>query len=308
VSEAVFLLSTAPLGIIAAAWFACVAVRLRDSCDHVMDPRLECMRCRGADAPRDAVRRLLGGACRTCGSKPHTWVLRAQAGGAVLPALVLYAVPDPAQAAVVTVLGWLLLGIWIADETSLWIPHVFWATGILVGLAAIWHADGASGAGWRVWEVVVLGIALGAAAVAARALTRVAPAGPADYGVLAFIVAAVGYEAALDILLISGILGLGFAAVRAAPPAARAAPFALAILSVLAALMFGVPGTAAGAALLLVTLRTGRARSRRAALPLGACLAGGTFIVTTWTAPLEPRPEAAAPAGAAHPLLIPNSP
>jgi len=168
VNAPVFLLAATPLGTAAGAWSASMAVRLRDPDAPAIRARLECIRCGGADTLRGTVRRLAGAPCSLCGGKPPTWVLRAQVCGAVVPALALYVAHEPAAAAVVTLLGWLLLAIWVCDEMSLWIPHALWAAGMVVGLAALGYANGASAAASRVIETAGLVAALGVAAAAAR--------------------------------------------------------------------------------------------------------------------------------------------
>ena len=298
--NAVFLLVAAPLGIVAAAWCAAAAMRLREPDGHALPCHVECTSCGGVDSLPGTLLRVSGSRCRLCGSRSPTWVLGAQAAGAAVPAATWYFSAEPIQAAILTLSGWVLLAIWIADEVSLWIPHVFWGTGLLAGLGSQAYAGGLSAAGWRAMEAVVLVAALAVASAIAEKLTRIPPVGLADFGVLGFLGAALGYGGALDVLLITGILALGFVAVRAAPPRARRRAFTLATAAVLATLLFGIPGAALGAAALGAWVRRGRRRARATALPFGALLAAGALIVITWTAPLA-RPSAAAPSRAADP-------
>ncbi len=297
--NAAFLLVAAPLGIVAAAWCAAAAVRLREPHGYALRPRMECTCCGASGSLRDTVVRLAGGECSRCGSKPPRWVLRAEAAGAAIPVMALYFSAEPGQAAAVTLSGWLLLGIWIADEVSLWIPHAFWGAGLIVGLGSLAYAHGVAAAGWRAMEAMVLVAALAAGSIIARQFTRIPAMGLADYGVIAFLGVALGYDATLDVLLVTGILALGFVAVRAARPRARRSAFTLAIAAVLATLLLGIPGAVIAGAALGAWVHRGRRRARATALPFGALLAAGALILITWTA-RPARPSAAAEAGAAH--------
>lgn len=297
-----FLLVAAPLGTLAAAWSAAVAMRLRaPHGPHPLGVRLECTRCGGADSPPRTLLRLAGGTCRRCGFNPPGWVLGAQAAGAAVPAIALYLSGEPADAAMLTLSGWLLLAIWITDEVSLWIPHAFWAMGLAVGLMSQAYAGGLSAAAWRGMEAAVLVAALALAAAVARLFTSVSSVGLGDFGVLAFLAVVLGYDATLDALLITGILALGLVAVRAAPPRARPRAFVLATSAVLATLLFEIAGAVIAAAALGAAVRRGRQRARATALPLGALLAAGALILIAWTAPLR-RPSAAAETGGTHQL------
>lgn len=298
-NAAVFCMVAAPIGIVAAAWYAAVAMRLCEPHGHPFDPQVACTCCGRADSLPATLHRLAGGPCRLCGSTPARWVLGAEAAGAIIPALAIYFSGEPAMAAIATLTGWLLLAIWITDEVSLWIPHVFWGTGLVAGLAAQMHAGGVTAAGWRALETVVLVAALVAASMIAKLFTSIPPVGVGDYGVVAFLAAALGYETALDVLLVAGILGLGYVAVRAARPRARRRAFTLATAAVVGTLLLGMPAAATAAVALGLWVRRSPRRARSTALPFGALLAAGTLILITWTAPLG-RPSAAANPGADH--------
>lgn len=284
-TAAVFLLAAMPLGIAVAAWAISVAMRLRDPHATVLIAAIECPFCGGSGSVSGTLHRLVGGACHQCGARPTTWVLRAELGGAAVPVLALYVAADPMTAASFTLYGWLLLAIWITDELSLWIPHVFWALGLAASLAAEAYAGGGRAAASRVCEVAVLVGAVGAGALAVRLKTRVSPVGAGDFGVLAFLGAALGYAAVVDILLLAGVIAVGVVTVRTAKPAARRRASGLATVAMGATALAGVAGALATAPLLAVALWRGRVRARATALPLGACLAAATFILLTWTAP-----------------------
>jgi Flp pilus assembly protein protease CpaA len=284
-NTAIFLLAALPLGAVAAAWAITVAMRLRHPQAPSLVARIECPFCGGAGAVRDTVRRLAGGACHRCGARPTAWVLRAQLGGAAIPVLALYVAADAASAATFTLLGWLLLVIWITDELSLWIPHVLWMSGLVGSFIIVGYAGGAAAAAMRAIQVGLLISAIAIAASALRLRTRISPLGTGDYGVLAFIGAALGYDAVLDVLLMAGVLALGFMVIRAATPATRGRAAALSTCAALLTMIFGAAGGCAAAPILAVALWRGGARGRAAALPLGAYLAAATFILITWTAP-----------------------
>jgi prepilin signal peptidase PulO-like enzyme (type II secretory pathway) len=285
IATAVFLLAAMPLGIAVAAWAISVAMRLRDPHASVLIGPIECPFCGGSGGVSGTLHRLAGGACDRCGARPTTWVIRAELGGAAVPVLALYVAADPMTAAWFTLFGWLLLAIWITDELSLWIPHVFWALGLVASFAAEAHAGGARAAAVRACEAAVLVAAVGAGALAVRLVTRVSPVGAGDFGVLAFLGAALGYEAVVDVLLLAGVIALGVITVRAAKPAARRRAGGLATVAMGATALVGVAGALVTAPVLAAALWRGRARARATALPLGACLAAATFILLTWTAP-----------------------
>ena len=217
------------------------------------------------------------GGCR--GEIPARWD-PASLTGAVVPVAAAVFAPGPAAALAAVVVGWLLLGIAVCDERTLHIPHAPWIAGTAAGLLLAWGAGGWAGAAGRAATVLVLDGGLLILAVAARAVTRRAPIGVSDYGVLAFVGAVCGLAATVDVVLTAAVMGLGVISVRGCGARHRLGVSTVAAAAAAASVFLGAGGAAAGAgALGLVAARTARPGRRARPVPFGACLAAGTVCV-----------------------------
>jgi prepilin signal peptidase PulO-like enzyme (type II secretory pathway) len=146
---------------------------------------------------------------------------------------------------VVTVAGWLLLGIAVCDERTLRIPHAFSATGVAMGLALAGIAGGAPAVVDRATAAVAAAAFLWVLARGAGALAGREALGAGDHGVVAFLIVLLGPRAALDAVLAGALVALAWAGAAATRSRRRS----------------GRPGRGGGA------------------VPFGACLVLGSFCV-----------------------------
>lgn len=264
---------------------ACIGAEWAGVARRITDPRQPLLRF-----PRRAARRVpeQGGRERegVGGCDP------ARLAGAAVPVVACVFAPGLGAAFAMALVGWLLLGIAVCDERTLRIPHALWVAGAATGLVAAGAAAGWGGVAARAGAIAALvgGLHLGAAA--ARRVRRRVAIGGADYGVLAFVGAVCGPWAAIDILLVAGIVALGVVAGQSAGSAHRRAAAALAASAAAAVLFLGVSGAAAGAAaLVLCAARAARAGRAPRPAPFGACLAAAAIAVVLASA-VPPLPAA----------------
>lgn len=164
--------------------------------------------------------------------------------------------------------GWLLVAIAACDERTLRIPHALSGAGVLCGVCVAALDDGWAGGAARACGTAAMLLGMWVSALVARALAGREALGAGDYGVMAFLGAALGLGHALDALLAGAVVALTW--------------WALPVL--------GMQGET-------------RAAHRRTRVPFGACLALGTVLTGlagALPAPVPTAPEGSGRAAAGH--------
>lgn len=198
--------------------------------------------------------------------------------GAIVPAFGWALIPEPRAAVAIAVVAWLMLAIAICDERSLSIPHPLWFAGLLAGFGLAWQAAGWAGVAARGISVITLEVTFVVVAGAVWLWRGRSPVGSADFGVVAFVGAALGPVAA-DALLVASVVALGcFVFESTSPRSTRTSAFVAS--SVALACLGGTGGAILGALLLSVSIARDSRRGRvHPPAPFGACLVAAAITV-----------------------------